>query len=287
MIHPDGTPVPNLPEVRTAEVDAARLGLAGPVLSWREAGRGPAVLLLHGVATNSAAWRFLLAGLVPEARVIAWNAPGYVLSDPFLAEAATAEAYADAALALMEALGELGRVHVVGSAFGALVGIALAARYPERVATLSLLGPSRGERWRGGEARAMMLALRGTSIAEGGEALGRMRAPTQISRGAGPLVADLVRGVLSETTASGLMGSARCADLVDVVADFAPRVLAPCVVATGTKDAVNPPYIGQAIAAAIPFARFVAAEGIGHLLELEAPALTLRLLREHMGLAAR
>jgi two-component system chemotaxis response regulator CheB len=36
---------------------------------------------------NSMGWRFVLAGLAPGARVIAWNAPGYLMSDPFAAEA--------------------------------------------------------------------------------------------------------------------------------------------------------------------------------------------------------
>jgi pimeloyl-ACP methyl ester carboxylesterase len=48
---------------------------------------------------------------------------------------------------------------------------------------------------------------------------------------------------------------------------------------------VNPPAIGQAIAAAIPGARFLVPQGVGHLPEIEAPADTLRHLLDHLALA--
>ena len=169
--HPDGTPIPPLPDLRFIEATAP--GLDGRRLSYMEAGQGPAVLLLHGIGANSMGWRFILAGLAPDARVIAWNAPGYLMSDPFAADAPRAEDYADAAVALLDALGVAAPVRVVGSSFGSLVGAALAARHPGRVARLALLGTSRGQRWKGDEERARMLAMRAGSIAGGGVALAR------------------------------------------------------------------------------------------------------------------
>jgi pimeloyl-ACP methyl ester carboxylesterase len=38
------------------------------------------VLLLHGIGGNSLHWRYQLAGLANRFRLIAWNAPGYLLS---------------------------------------------------------------------------------------------------------------------------------------------------------------------------------------------------------------
>jgi pimeloyl-ACP methyl ester carboxylesterase len=50
---------------------------------YMEAGRVdlPPVLLLHGIGANSLHWRYQLAGLSDRFRLIAWNAPGYLLSD--------------------------------------------------------------------------------------------------------------------------------------------------------------------------------------------------------------
>jgi pimeloyl-ACP methyl ester carboxylesterase len=281
--HPDGTSIPPLPDPRFVEVDAVALGLEGPRLSYMEAGEGPVtVLCLHGIGANSMGWRFSLAGLSDRARVIAWNAPGYFLSDGFVAEAPTADAYADAAVALLEALGVTGQVHVAGSSFGSMLGACLAARHPGRVARLALLGTSRGQRWKGEAGRAAMLAMRQASVAQGGVALARMRSEKLVSPSAGPLVRALVQRVVAATNPRGLMQAARCTDQVDVIADFAPRISVPTLAITGVDDAVNPPdTVGRLIAEAIPGARFVSPAGIGHLPELEAPAQTLALLRAH------
>jgi pimeloyl-ACP methyl ester carboxylesterase len=283
MTHPDGTPVPPLPDLRFTEVDARKLGLEGPRLSYMEAGTGQRMaLLLHGIGANSTGWRFTLAALSREARVVAWNAPGYMLSDSFAADAPTPEMYADVAVALLDALEVAGPVLLLGSSFGSMLATCIAARHPHRVARLALLGTSRGQRWRGAEGRAQMLAMRAASIAEGGIALARTRGADLVAPGTPEDVLALVRNTVAATDARSYMQAAHCTDGVDVVADYAPAIRCPALCITGTADAVNPPEIGRAIAAAIPGARFVAPEGVGHLPELEAPARTLELLRGHL-----
>jgi pimeloyl-ACP methyl ester carboxylesterase len=280
MTHPDGTPIPALPDLRFTEVDAAALGLEGPRLSFMEAGQGPRVLLcLHGIGANSTGWRFTLDALSREFRVVAWNAPGYFLSDGFVAEAPRAEQYADVAVALLDALGVTQKVMLAGSSFGSMLGACLAARHPGRVARMALMGTSRGQRWKGAEGRAQMLAMRAASVAEGGVALARTRSHKLISPAAPPQVLAMVQAVVAATSARGLMQAARCTDQVDVVEDFAPRIACPVLAITGQDDQVNPPEVGRAIAAAIPGARFASPPGIGHLPEIEAPAQTLALLR--------
>jgi pimeloyl-ACP methyl ester carboxylesterase len=43
--------------------------------------------MLHGVGGNSTDWRLQFAGLSDSFHVVAWNAPGYMLSDGFKLEA--------------------------------------------------------------------------------------------------------------------------------------------------------------------------------------------------------
>lgn len=282
-MHPDGTPIPPLPDLRFVELDAAALGLEGPRMSYMEAGDSTAraVLCLHGIGSNSMGWRFSLAGLSRSARVIAWNAPGYMLSDNFKAAAPTPGQYVEVAVALLDALGLRGPVCVAGSSFGSMLAACLAARHPQRVARLALLGTSRGQRWKGKEGRAQMIAMREASIAEGAMALARTRSDNLVAAGTPEEVRALVRGVVAATNPRGYLQAARCTDAVDVVEDFAPRIACPTLCLTGDADTVNPMAVGRAVAAAIPKARFVSPEKIGHAAELEAPARTLQLLREH------
>lgn len=284
-VHPDGTAIPALPDLRFVGLDAARLGLAGPRASYMEAGEaGPVVLCLHGIGASSTCFRFIFPGLGRAARVIAPNAPGYFLSDPFSADAPSAEAYADAAAGLLDALGIDGPVHVVGSSFGAMTAAMLAARHPGRVDRLVLIGASRGQRWRSAAEREDLLARRAASVAEGGLRLAETRWHALVAPGTGDVVRGLVQTMLAATNPAGLMQAARATDAVDIVADAAGAIVAPTLVVTGALDAVNAPTIGDAIAAAIgPHARVVNPAGVGHLPELEAPALTLTLIADHLG----
>ncbi|MBI0534875.1 alpha/beta fold hydrolase [Roseomonas sp. KE2513] len=279
--HPDGSEAPPLPETRFAELDAGALGLEHGRISFMEGGEGPeAVLLMHGIGSNSTGWRFVLPALARRARVIAWNAPGYWLSADFAAEAPAATDYARAAVALLDALG-IGRAHVVGSSFGSMVGAVMAAEHPARVGRLALLGASRGQRWKPEAERARMLAMRAESVAEGGMALARKRWSNLVAPGTPEVVAEWVRQSLAATHAKGLMRSARASDATDTT-DFAPRIRAPTLVLVGSEDRVNPPEVSRVLAAAIPGAVLAVQPGIGHQAKLEAPADTVARLERHL-----
>src|SRR5208282_6294314 len=107
--------LPSLPELRFAKIPAtSRHRYVGDRFCYMEAGRVdlPPVLLLHGIGANSLHWRFQLAGLADRFWLIAWNAPGYLLSDNLRAETPSCRDYADALDDLLSALG-IGRFDVV------------------------------------------------------------------------------------------------------------------------------------------------------------------------------
>jgi pimeloyl-ACP methyl ester carboxylesterase len=277
-------PLPPLPDLDFVGVDAAALGLTGPRLSFMEAGPrdGAPVLLLHGIAANSTGWRFLLRDLAASGRrAIAWNAPGYLLSDPFRDAAPSPEAYADSLAALMDALG-VASADIVGSSFGTLVGLCFAARHPRRLRRLALLGCSRGQRWKPQEERARMLAMRRAMAAQGGLAMARERADALLGPDPHPLLLALVRRMLAATDGPALLQSARCSDGADTL-DYAPAITAQALLLCGEEDRVNPPEVSRAVAAALPASRLLLLPGVGHLPELECPATTGRLVLEHLS----
>jgi alpha/beta hydrolase fold/DinB superfamily len=111
-------------------------------LEWSPAreGRGPALLLLHGLSSNARVWERMAAQL-PARRVIALDQRAHGLSDRPAAGYAMAELVADAAHAV-DALG-LGRPVVGGHSWGAAVALALAADRPELAAGLAFVdGPA-------------------------------------------------------------------------------------------------------------------------------------------------
>jgi pimeloyl-ACP methyl ester carboxylesterase len=114
----------------------------GLTFDVRDAGPadGEPVVLLHGFPQDARAWDRVApvlhgAGL----RTLAPDQRGYSpMARPRTRSAYRARALVDDVLGLLDAAG-LERAHVVGHDWGALVGWALAAWHPERVATLTAL----------------------------------------------------------------------------------------------------------------------------------------------------
>ncbi|MFN3148128.1 MAG: alpha/beta fold hydrolase [Paracoccaceae bacterium] len=106
-------------------------------------GHGAAVLFLHGIGSNAQSFLPVFAHLPSDLRLIAWNAPGYLDSDPLADDWPVAADYARAALRLLDGLGAR-RVHVVGHSLGTLVAAALAEAAPRRLLSLTLAAAAQG-----------------------------------------------------------------------------------------------------------------------------------------------
>lgn len=282
MNHTEREDLPPLPELTLIAVDAAQAGLEGPRMSYMEAGAGhdETVVLLHGIGSNSTGWRYVMAGLADRYRVIAWNAPGYYLSDNLAAETPLHGQYAAALGALLDALG-IATAHVVGSSFGSLIAASFASSHPERVRRLVLLGTTRGQAWLSPEERARRLEMRAASIRGGGLELAEKRWANLVAPTASATAIALVKEVLSATHPRGMMQSARTSDATDVVT-FARGIKAPTLLVVGSEDRVNPPAVSRAIADVIEGSTLVELEGVGHLSKLEAPVRTIELIANHL-----
>ena len=102
-------------------------------------GDGPPVLCLHGFPDHRCTWRHLLPALAEAGfRGVAPDMRGYEpISQPADGAYDLAHLTADV-LAWLDQLGA-GRVHLVGHDWGALVAYCVAARAPERLASLTTL----------------------------------------------------------------------------------------------------------------------------------------------------
>ncbi|MGH2362401.1 MAG: alpha/beta fold hydrolase [bacterium] len=273
--------MPALPELRFAKADSGKL--EGNRLSYIESGvavKGN-VVLLHGIGSNATGWRHLIPRLSAEYRVIAWNAPGYYLSDNICAESPSHVDYADALAALLDAL-HIQDVFVVGSSFGSLVAASFAVCHPERLKALVLLGATRGHKHLAANERSRLFGARAAAIQAGPLEFAANRFRQLVAADASAEVISEVRQILAAVCTRGFLQAARTVSNTDVV-EFARKIGVPTLLAVGTEDKVNPIEVSRVIHGGIPRSKLAMLDRVGHMSKIEAPERVLQLVEQHFA----
>ena len=110
--------------------------------NYLHTGSGAPVVLVHGSGPGVSAyanWRLTLPPLAERFEVFAPDMVGFGFTDRPEGVAYTLETWVDQLVGFLDAL-ELPRVSVVGNSLGGAIALRLAARHPQRVHRLALMG---------------------------------------------------------------------------------------------------------------------------------------------------
>lgn len=254
----------------------------GRSTSYVEAGEGPVLLLIHGIAGTCENWRAVIEPLARSHTVIAPDLPGHGESEPGGGD------YSIGALAtglrdLLLALGHE-RVTLVGHSLGGGVAMQFAYQFPEMVERLVLvssggLGPEVSPVLRAAALPGADLFISATA------GLGQ-KAGGAIRRGLSAVgvrpstdVAEVARGYASLIDPE--RRHAFLATLRAVIGTQGQRVAAvdrlyladalPVLIVWGERDPIIPVRHGEDAHRAIPGSRLETFEDVGHLPQLEDP----------------
>jgi pimeloyl-ACP methyl ester carboxylesterase len=133
----------------------SQITLHGQQFSYRRAGRGPVIVLLHGIAGSSATWDDAIDRLSRRYTVIAPDLLGHGQTSNEPTDYSIG-AHANALRDVLEALG-VERVTLVGHSLGGGVAMQFAYQFPERCERLVLVSS-------GGLGREVSLALRAAAL---------------------------------------------------------------------------------------------------------------------------
>ncbi|GLY77762.1 alpha/beta fold hydrolase [Actinoallomurus iriomotensis] len=243
-------------------------------------GPGEPVLLLHGIGGSADSFTGQFAALSARHRVLAWDAPGYARSAaPW--EAPRMTGYAATAAAVLRERDAV-PAHVVGVSWGGVIATRLALEHPEVVRSLVLVDSTRGSGRTAEQAAAMR--RRADELAEvGPDAFARARAPRLLSAEAPPELAERVATAMARSIRLPGYAYAAASMAETDHDDVLGRVSVPTLVIAGDRDVVTGVTESEAIAAAVPGARFEVIEGAGHLSNVECPEEFNRLVLEFLS----
>jgi pimeloyl-ACP methyl ester carboxylesterase len=272
---------------RTAQVH-------GHSVSYAEAGSGPLLVLIHGIAGTAENWNAVVDPLGLRHRVIAPDFPGHGLSGPGGGD------YSLGSLAsgLRDLLLTLGheRATLVGHSLGGGVAMQFTYQFPEMVERLVLvssggLGPDVSPILRAAALPGADLVISATA------GLGQ-RLGSTLGRGLGMLgmrpsadVAEVARGYAS--LADPERRRAFLATLRAVVGTEGQRVAAldrlylaaalPLLIVWGDRDPIIPVAHAEEAHQELPGSRLEIFEGVGHMPQMEAPGRFVAILERFLA----
>ena len=241
-------------------------------INYDRRGNGSPLLLLHGIGSNRRSFRHQLSDLSDAFDVIAWDAPGYGLSeDP--RNTLTMEDFADCAAGLFDEL-QLESAHVLGVSMGGVIAQLLYHRHASRVKSLILCDTNPGRSTRTAERLEALERMGARGMAE-------QRAPALVGPHAPADLIDELADIMADVRPAGYCAAAIGLGSTDLTPRLA-SIRVPALVIHGEQDGVVPPETGRKLAESIPGARFVLISDAGHVSNQEQPDAFNRAVRQFL-----
>lgn len=259
------------------------------------AGRGPTLLLIHGIGDCSDTWLNVMAELAKDYTVIAPDLLGHGRSDKPRADYSVA-GYANAMRDLISVL-DVDRVTIIGHSLGGGVALQFAYQYPDRCERLVLVSS-------GGVSKEVHSLLRVASAPAASDLLLPLlqyevtrwavrrglglaqRLETDLGRDAGNLL-RVLEALPDATARAAFLRTLRAViDSRGQVITMLDRCYLtsgmPTLLMWGTRDPIIPFHHAQIAHAAMPGSRLEVFEGAGHFPHHYDPSRFVTVLREFL-----
>lgn len=238
--------------------------------SYREAGTGKALVLLHGISSGSGSWVKQLQDLSHHFHVIAWDAPGYGLSDCLAMVHPNAEDYAQRLKGMLDTLG-LSKVILVGHSLGAMQAAAFNALHPDTVDALVIANVAQGYKGFSAQKQKDIFEKRPKMLQSlGASGMAQSRGPHLVAHASAEILA-LIEAVMQNIHLDGFTAASYLLAYDSIQSYLNPKQQNIYVV-KGMADGITPPQDIQALADQFQLKRCYEIEEAGHLSYLDQAA---------------
>jgi len=266
---------------RTSSGHAARsVTVDGTELAVEVRGEGRAVLFVHGFPFDRTMWRHQLAGLSRWKR-IAPDLRGAGESGAGTVEYSMGR-YADDLIAVLDAVG-VSQAVVCGLSLGGYILFELVRRFPERVRGVVLCDTR--PQADSADARRNRDELTALAAQSGPDAVAERMLPgllSPVTLADQPEVMTQCRDMARRWSVPGMVGALHAMRERPDSTAVLGTIRVPTLVVVGAEDKPTPPAVAEAMARAIPGARYAVIPGAGHIAPLEQPLATSRVLADFL-----
>ena len=130
---------------KVAGLEEKRVTVDAHTIHYLEGGNGEPLILLHGIFAEKEHWVDFARHLTGHYRVVAPDLPGYGESSRHPSQHYDYKAQTERLKNLLDAMG-IPRAHLAGNSMGGTIAALFAMQYPERVASVALIGSPHGIR---------------------------------------------------------------------------------------------------------------------------------------------
>lgn len=245
---------------------ASEAGTGRQTLAVDRSGKGPALIMVHGLGGTLNVWEPQVRALSDSYSVVRFDLPGSGRSPA--TERLSVDGWVSTIEALMAELG-IERAHFVGHSLGTLIIQHFAVRNPQRVDHVALLGVNRAPE----EARRQTVRERAakarqegmTSIADS-VVSSALSSETQQRK---PEVVGFVRELVMAQDREGYARS--CEAIAESVGADLRKLSSPVMLIAGSEDKVSPVVVSERMAEELEDASLTVVDHCGHWLTLEQP----------------
>jgi 3-oxoadipate enol-lactonase len=245
-------------------------------------GSGPTVVLSNSLGSTRAMWEPQVPALVDAGfRVIRYDTRGHGTSE-VPAGPYSLDDLVDDLVALLDTT-DTERAHVIGLSLGGMTAMRLAARFPDRAASLALLctsallGPPQFWLDRAEAARTRGTAMADVVVSRWFTESMRLTEPERVAQWA---------QMIASTPGEGYAACCEAIAEMDLRADL-PHIAVPTLALAGAEDPATPPEHLEFIAKSVPGATLAVIPDAAHLANLEQPTEVTAVLLEHLATARR